>query len=123
MKAVEKYPATKRIHRSALGKCTALWNASRRPKSSEIIDEYLESKLLYPCPTRWNSLFDAISRLLKFSSKLNVLLEKLNINSSFKDSEIEYLKEYCVIMKPIATALDYLQGDQNCFYGQLWTGL
>lgn len=107
-----------RIHYSVFGKCTALWNASRRPKSSEIIHDALGCSLTYPCPTRWNSLYDATIQLLKYKTKLNDLNLKLNL-CAFKEIELEYLEEFCLLMKPIATALDYLQKEKDCFYGQL----
>ncbi|EFN74674.1 hypothetical protein EAG_05270, partial [Camponotus floridanus] len=107
-----------RIHYSVFGKCTALWNASRGPKSSEIIHDALGCSLTYPCPTRWNSLYDATIQLLKYKTKLNDLNLKLNL-CAFKEIEPEYLEEFCLLMKPIATALDYLQKEKDCFYGQL----
>ncbi|XP_046400621.1 uncharacterized protein LOC124166944 [Ischnura elegans] len=108
-----------RIHYPALAKCSTLWNASRRPKSSEVIQGILGYQLLYPCPTRWNSLYDSISQLMKHKDRLNKLFEKLNLSNTFKEVEIEYLEEFIVMMKPIATALDYLQGQKACYYGQL----
>lgn len=107
-----------RIHYTAFGKCSALWNASRRPKTSEIITEELGYSLTYPCLTRWNSLYDAVNNLMKFKTKLNPLNIKLNI-STFKEIELEYLEEFCLLMRPIATALDCLQREIDCFYGHL----
>ena len=107
-----------RIHYSAFGKCTALWNASRRPKSSEIIHDALGCSLTYPCPTRWTSLYDATIQLSKYKTKLNDLNLKLNL-CVFKEIELEYMEEFCILMKSIATALDYLQKETDCFYGQL----
>lgn len=113
-----KHSTASRIHYPVFGKCTALWNASRRPKSSEIIHDILGCSLSYPCPTRWNSLYDATIQLLKYKQKLNDLNLKLNL-CAFKEIELEYLEEFCLLMKPIATALDYLQKETDCFYGQL----
>jgi len=113
-----KNSTASRIHYSLFGKCTALWNASRRPKTSEIIHDTLDCNLTYPCPTRWNSLYDATIQLLKYKQKLNDLNLKLNL-CTFKEIELEYLEEFCLLMKPIATALDYLQKETDCFYGQL----
>lgn len=113
-----KNSTASRIHYPVFGKCTALWNASRRPKTSEVIHDALGCSLTYPCPTRWNSLYDATIQLLKYKTKLNDLNLKLNL-CAFKEIELEYLEEFCLLMKPIATALDYLQKETDCFYGQL----
>jgi len=113
-----KNSTTSRIHYPVFGKCTALWNASQRPKTSEIIHDALDCSLTYPCPTRWNSLYDATILLLKYKQKLSDLNLKLNL-CAFKEIELEYLKEFCLLMKPIATALDYLQKKTDCFCGQL----
>ncbi|XP_063380400.1 uncharacterized protein LOC134667023 [Cydia fagiglandana] len=102
-----------RIHYSATAKCTLLWNMSRKPKSAEIIKEHLGHQLLYPCPTRWNSLYDAILHLMKSKTKLNSLFEQLGKANTFSAVELEYLEELLEVLKPIASALDYLQGD-NC---------
>lgn len=116
---LKKTPSISRIHHPCFAKCTALWNASRRPKSSEQIHETLGCQLMYPCPTRWNSCFDSVGQLLTHKNTLNILLEKLNLEVRFKEQELEYLEEFHAIMKPIAAALDSLQAEKKCYYGQL----
>lgn len=71
-----------------------------------------------PVPTRWNSLYDAVSRLLKHKATLNDLCEKLNI-PTFSSSEMQYLESYRLLMSPIAEALDFLQGEKNMMFGFL----
>jgi hypothetical protein len=110
MKAIKSLPVN-RLHVAAIEKCNFLWNMSRRPKSAEVIKSILGCSLIYPCPTRWNSLFDSISQLLINKAKLNTVFEHLNtINTNyvFKDLDIEYLDEFVILLKPIACALDYL---------------
>lgn len=36
-----------------------------------------------------------------------------------KESEMNFLNEYCKILKPLANAIDILQGDKNTFFGYL----
>lgn len=40
-------------------------------------------------------------------------------NVPFTQTELKYLKEYVTLMHPLASGLDYLQGDRNTFYGRL----
>lgn len=70
-----------------------------------------------PTVTRWNSLYDAIRRLLKFEAKLEDICVALN-TSAFSSIDIQYLKEYIIVMEPIALAIDFLQAD-GIFYGFL----
>lgn len=107
-----------KIHHTTLGKCTTLWNSSRRPKSSEIIVACLNASLRYPTAVRWNSMYDGISDIIRHKSNLNVVIEKLGLTCFFNDKELQYLQELCEVLKPIATALDLLQAT-NCYYGLL----
>lgn len=74
---------------------------SRKPKSSEIISNILNCSLLFPIITRWNSLFDSVSQLLKYRDKLNILTKELDLKFHFKEVDIDYLSEYVQLMKPI----------------------
>ncbi|KAK9752613.1 hypothetical protein QE152_g4085 [Popillia japonica] len=110
-------------HTIALAKCTNLWKLESKPKTNEIIQEILGYTLSYPGATRWNSFYDAVSKILLLKDKLLELYERFN-NSNIKhqkmnDSELEYLREYCLIFKPLVTVLDILKGDQNTYFGYL----
>ena len=74
-----------------------------------------------PGDTRWNSEYDATvelqKKLEKSNDNLNTLMQKLNVPKFSKD-EIEFCKEYLLVMKPISCALDYIQGD-NTFLGDI----
>lgn len=118
------------LHVRAFAKASQIWCGSHRPKGSGAIQKLIGKRISYPAPTRWNSHFDCVSELLKYddsaeaeSNTLNKLLVVTQTNkflySSFTRPELTYLKEYVMVMKPIAGGLDFLQGDQNCFYGQL----
>lgn len=70
----------------------------------------------FPVPliTRWSSLYDATVRLLTEKDRLDDVLEKLKF-AKLKSTEWTFLEEYCRVMTPVATALDKLQGEKNCF--------
>ena len=76
-------------------------------------------KLLFPCPTTWNSRFDAVKRMLKFSDQLGQICDNMQL-PKLKQPEKDFLSEYISVMEPlIAVTLDQMQGDQNCFNGML----
>ncbi|CAH0563140.1 unnamed protein product [Brassicogethes aeneus] len=95
-----------------------LWNKAGRPKSSEIIKNLLGHTFSIPGVTRWNSLYDAVQKILKSKEKLPLLCERLMI-APFRENEILFLEEYIQIMKPLAETLDFLQGEENTYYGYL----
>ena len=107
-----------RLNHSAMGKCSALWNAASRPKSAEIIQEICQCQLRTPCVTRWNSLHDSITKLLDKCLLLPKLMSALSLQL-LKDVEIEFLEEYRRILHPVAVALDRLQGSKSCYYADL----
>jgi hypothetical protein len=107
-----------RLNHAAMGKCSSLRNASNRPKSAEVIADICGGQLTTPCATRWNSLYDSISKLLDKRSVLAKLMQALNL-PCFKDVEIDFLEEYRRTLAPIAVALDRLQGEKTCYYAEL----
>ena len=69
---VEKHMSScslpKSVYQSSFAKCTALWNKTRRSTvAADIMQEKLNRKLLVPSPTRWNSYYDAVTRIVKNS--------------------------------------------------------
>ncbi|KAF2363089.1 Ribonuclease H-like domain [Trinorchestia longiramus] len=76
----------------------------------------VSSRTRLPCTTRWNSLHDALTLLLKHREKLNELFTALEL-PTLKTSEIEFIDEYICVLAPIATAIDHLQGEEAIFYG------
>ena len=76
-------------------------------------------KLLVPSPTRWNSQYDTVSRVIENSSAvLNEFCNDIGVRS-FTERELAFLKEYCVVLEPISKGLDILQGEDHCYYGSL----
>lgn len=108
-----------RLHHSALGKCSAIWNlTARSPKACEIYQKIAQRSPTSPCQTRWNSTFDCLENLLKVKDSLNNICIALDL-PKFKEAEFEFLSEYLEMLRPFAEALDHLQGSKNTFYGEL----
>ncbi|XP_065908790.1 zinc finger BED domain-containing protein 4-like [Dysidea avara] len=116
-KFLSSSPASRSLYSSAFGKCMALWNRiSRLTVASSQLQDKLKGKLLVPSPTRWNTCYDAIERMVENSlADLNDLCAELDFN----EGEIMFLKEYCTVLKPLSRGLDILQDEDNCYYGTL----
>lgn len=63
------------MHQQVLKKCNALWKSGNRPKSAEIIQSVLGYAICKPGETRWNSLYDALKKILSIKEK-NVILHR-----------------------------------------------
>lgn len=108
-----------RSQHSVFGKCSAIWNlVSRSPKAAETYAAITGKASSSPCVTRWNSTFDCLNDLLTIKQFLGSVCDALEL-PKFKDTDLEFLAEYIECVKPIAEALDRLQGEKNCFYGEL----
>jgi hypothetical protein len=127
-------------------KAKTLWNLiGKSPLAAENAFHQLGVHLPRPVDTRWNSLFDAIIALLKCSNKLGKLNQTpsltLNLTMTkrfsfyieatclalniprFSREELQFLDGYATVLRPLATALDILQGDQNCYLGYVLPAL
>lgn len=110
-----KSPRLKEVYRSLMGKLSALWNKqSRSALASDAIKDHLGRLLVTPNATRWNSTFDSLNRVQEFieckESSLQSLLVKFEIRP-ITVQEKDFLREFLSTMRPVAAALDILQGD------------
>ena len=77
-----------------------------------------------PVKTRWNSLYDALTWLM---NHLSTEEDRQKTNSLFRDLDLPAItteqlvavKENLCILKPIAEAIDYLQGEKEMHLGCL----
>ncbi|EZA53578.1 hypothetical protein X777_06934 [Ooceraea biroi] len=107
------------IHKSVIEKCNSLWKKGNLPKSAEIIQNILGHSLSRPGATRWNSLYDAMKQISTIKEKSCALHKALGLKNPLRDYEFDYMEEYLSCLKPIAEALNMLQGNNNTYYGLL----
>jgi hypothetical protein len=109
--------AYKKLYRQSMAKATALWNmTSRSTKAADAAFGILGFRFSVPCVTRWNSYYDATKKVLMAESKLSEVCKAVGV-PALVQAELSFLKEYVMVMAPLAASLDILQGDQNCALG------
>jgi hypothetical protein len=106
-----------RMHTTVLKKCNRLWKRAGRPKTAEIIEQMLGYTLSRPGATRWNSLYDSLRAVLRIREKSVQLFAALDMSTPLTADDFLYIDEHLQCTKPIAEALDILQGEQNMYYG------
>ena len=55
---------------------------------------------------RRNSFYDCLKQLISVKGKLNTLLAIILSEDKFTEFDINYLKQYCYILKPVAKVRD-----------------
>ena len=113
-------------------KLQAIWTRqSKSPSAANKIREILGKLLKRPSLTRWNSILDAvedISIALKdqeIKKKLKEAIESFKETKSkkafkfFTDNEIYMMNAYVNVFKPLAIALDTIQGEAMIYGGML----
>ena len=108
----------KNTFESVFGKCEKLWKICGEPKTSKFICEKLGRKLRVPCITKWSSMYHSISIILESKTIINELTSELKLDS-FNHFDFQFLEEYATVMKPLATALVRLKGDEHTYFGEV----
>ena len=115
------------VFRKPGAKAQALWNLQN--KSPVIAGKIKEAtggrRLKTPVATRWNSYFDAMKCLMELVLEKNeVRIAMNNILSTqgvglFDGRDINVIKEYLLVMTPVANCLDKIQCDKTAYMGNL----
>lgn len=102
-------------------KLKKIWNKqSRSSLASDFIKEKLGLLFILHNQTRWNSFYDALNCVQKFSKtktkELDETFRHFAVNP-LTQSEKEFIAEYVRIMEPFTEALDVLQNEENMSIG------
>lgn len=113
----------KRIMRSTMAKCTAVWNkGSRSTQAAEVVHQKCNLALIVPNATRWNSTFYSMERIHRIATQadglLNDICEQIGV-ATFRPAELAFIAEFVQAMQPLASALDIMQSELKCFMGIL----
>lgn len=91
----------RKVSRSTMAKCQALWNKqSRSTLASDTIQEALGTQLVIPNATRWNSTYSSLERMKKIiagrEDDLDDICGKLEV-PRFKQAEKIFISEYVTV--------------------------
>lgn len=114
----------------AIKKLKRFWSYTRRSSRAKAICKNICGVVFQiPGETRWNSLFDSISKVVKLNEKFTEVFDAIATQLKptnwvkIKPIEIAILKDYVNCMHPLAILLDILQGDQKVSVGFVLPGL
>nr|XP_020477590.1 uncharacterized protein LOC109972796 isoform X1 [Monopterus albus] len=114
----------KKLYHSTFAKCNAMWSkCGRSTLAAEKVEDVRSLQLLCPNATRWNSLFEAVERLLRIirdkgEAAIRVICTGLNV-PMFSPVEIAFLTEYAAVTSPVSQATNILQAEANIQMGWL----
>lgn len=115
----------KKVSVQVFSKLYYIWNKQNRSSTvAEKIKEAFGFLLPTPGDTRWNSVFDAVSKITSILSsaetetKFDKLCDELDVKR-LQPIQKTFVLEYVLVMKPLCCALDILQGDKSIGLGYL----
>lgn len=115
---------------NAYAKLKRFWEVnSRSTVAHEIVEKVCKRSFPYPNATRWNSKYDAISVAEKNRTTIKEAIDEINKEikkngrkkaknlQQISNNEWKILKDYSSALRPLAIALDILQGDKRASQG------
>ena len=113
-------PRCKTVYRSLMAKLSHMWNKqSRSTVVADKIRDQLGRLLITPNATRWNSTYDALSRVHIIFKEKKADFQSLLTSESLRpitENEERFLGEFLRVFRPLALALDILQGNTEAGY-------
>lgn len=115
--AISKEPI-QRVHVSSTAKCALIWHKAQSALPlTDLVANIANIKSTDPCLTQWGSEYNFVQKITSLGDEqLTLLIDILDV-PNFVPEETAYLKDYVDVFKPVAFALDLLQGEQKCFLG------
>lgn len=111
-----------RLYQAAMPKVERLWSVLAQQRANEILRTHLNSSVHHPPSTRWNYLHDSLEDLMnKDQEKLKSAMIELKMEP-LPPIDIDFLKEYLAVVKPLASLIDHLQRS-DCYFGILLPSL
>lgn len=106
-------------HKSAFAKFDAFFEQLNAGNISEEAKSIVEDIFIHPLiGSKVTDTYNSVSNLVNCDSEfVNRTLNELKI-AQFTENDINFFKEYVIILEPIATAIEYLQKN-NCYYATL----
>lgn len=115
--AISKDPI-QRVHVSSTTKCALIWHKAHSSKMvAEMVETIANIKFTDPCLTQWGSEYNFVQKITSLTDEQLTQLIDILDTPNFLPEEAAYLREYADVFKPVAFALDILQGEQKCFLG------
>jgi len=110
----------KRTYDNAMAKVQALSNAvNKSVKHADVVEDVVGITFLNPTCTRWSSEFAAVSRIVTVGSeKVRECQQKIGL-APMTEANMSFLTGFVQVMKPIAVAMEFLQGEKECFVGHV----
>lgn len=120
-------PLSFRSFKWAVNKLKIFWNLSSRSSRVKcIVQDICKRSFPYPSTIRWNSLYDSIKVASQYKEMINTAIDNINKNvkprkrlEKINVHEWLLLDDYLTCMKPIASALDKFQGEDNISIGYI----
>lgn len=107
------------MHKSAFEKFDALTEQFNCVQLSEKVSSLLDPALKTTCiGSKIAETYNRVSNLVNCGSDiLNEISTELEV-PAFTERDVSFLKEYVIVLEPLATAIEYLQKNQ-CYYATL----
>ena len=103
-----------------MAKVQALSNVvSRSPKANDTVEEITGHTFLKPTCTRWCSEYYAVERVVEIGLDKVVECETALGLSVMTSADMKFLISFIKVMRPIVAAMKLIEGENNCYVGQL----